>query len=154
MFIQILIGTALIVFTVIVAAAAMGLSLEIMDQSRGWLGRGRIHSKNTLAIAALALWLVAIMTVIVWIWTVAFLVLGVFDDFEEALYFSIVSFTTLGFGDIILSEDWRLLSGFIAMDGFILFGLGTAFMFDVLTGLRSNLAEARARQKLEGYSED
>lgn len=62
--------------------------------------------------------------------------LGIFADFEASLYFSMISFTTLGFGDVILPDNWRLLSGFIATDGFILFGLNTAFLFEVLRRLR------------------
>ena len=43
----------------------------------------------------------------VWIWAAAFIGLGTFEFLEPALYFSVVSFTALGFGDITLSEQRR-----------------------------------------------
>jgi voltage-gated potassium channel Kch len=48
---------------------------------------------------------------------------------ERALYFSTVTFTTLGYGDITLQERWQLLSSFEAANGIILFGVSTAFVF-------------------------
>src|SRR5512134_1141270 len=60
------------------------------------------------------------------------LVLGVLADWNTAVYFSIVTMTSVGYGDVILSGDWRLLAAFQAMNGMLLFGLTTAFLFTVL----------------------
>jgi hypothetical protein len=51
---------------------------------------------------------------------------------EEAIYFSFVTFTTLGYGDITLGEGWRLLSGIEALNGIILLGWTTAMLFTVV----------------------
>ena len=56
--------------------------------------------------------------------------------------FSLVSFTTLGFGDILLDEPYRLLSGMMAADGLILFGLTTAFLIEFIRSLHVAQAEA------------
>jgi voltage-gated potassium channel Kch len=48
---------------------------------------------------------------------------------EEALYFSTVTFTTLGYGDVVLSPDWRLLSAFQSANGTIIVGWTTAMVF-------------------------
>jgi hypothetical protein len=53
-------------------------------------------------------------------------------DFETAVYFSFVTFTTLCYGDITLSEGWRLLSGIQALNGILLVGWSTALMFAVV----------------------
>jgi len=58
--------------------------------------------------------------------------LGCFSSLEESLYFSMVSFTALGFGDLTLPQEWRILSGMIAANGLVLFGLNTAFLIEVL----------------------
>jgi len=63
------------------------------------------------------------------IWAVAYLQTGAFSSFEEAMYFSVVSFTTLGLGDITLSEQWRLLGAFEAANGIVMFGWSTALVF-------------------------
>jgi len=51
---------------------------------------------------------------------------------SEAFYFSIVTFTTLGYGDITLDENWRILSGMEAMVGITVFGLTTALTFAIV----------------------
>lgn len=57
---------------------------------------------------------------------------GQFESFSEALYFSIVTFTTLGYGDISLTSDWRLLSGLEAINGIMLIGWSTAMMYSLI----------------------
>ncbi|MEM9898581.1 MAG: ion channel, partial [Pseudomonadota bacterium] len=61
---------------------------------------------------------------------------GIFDRLDTSYYFSLVAYTTLGFGDIILPENWRILSGLIAANGFLIFGWSTAFQVEYLNNLR------------------
>lgn len=49
-----------------------------------------------------------------------------FADRETAYYFSITSYTTLGYGDIVLPRPWRIMGGFEAMVGVLMFGWSTA----------------------------
>ena len=58
-----------------------------------------------------------------------------FTDFSETVYFSMVTFTTLGYGDISLSSDWRLLSGLEAINGIMLIGWSTAMMFSLIQNI-------------------
>jgi hypothetical protein len=62
------------------------------------------------------------------LWAWLFVLLGEFDSFATALYFSAVTFATLGYGDLVLSESWRLLSGLEAANGILMFGVSTAVM--------------------------
>ncbi len=55
-----------------------------------------------------------------------------FSSFTDTVYFSLVTFTTLGYGDISLSSDWRLLSGLEAINGIMLIGWSTAMMFSLI----------------------
>ncbi len=55
-----------------------------------------------------------------------------FETLEKAIYFSLVTFTTLGYGEITISSSGRILSGFEAMNGVLLLGWTTAMMFSVL----------------------
>ena len=51
------------------------------------------------------------------------------NKFEDALYFSFITFTTVGYGDVTLSGEWRLLSGIEAMNGILLFGWSSALVY-------------------------
>jgi hypothetical protein len=62
------------------------------------------------------------------LWAALFLLLGEFNDFTTALYFSGVTFATLGYGDVVLSPQWRLLSPLEAANGILMFGVSTAIM--------------------------
>jgi len=65
-------------------------------------------------------------------WAEAFLLLGAIDRFETAFYFSTVTFTTLGYGDVVLGERWRMLASFEAVIGIIIFGWTTALVVAVV----------------------
>ena len=69
------------------------------------------------------------------VWAMAYLYMlppDVLASFEEAIYFSFVTFTTLGYGDIVLTEVWRIFSGVEALNGVLLIGWSTAMLFAVV----------------------
>ena len=68
----------------------------------------------------------------VFVWALVYMWVGVFQKMEAALYFSTVTFTTLGYGDILLDEKWRLMAAFEAANGIIIFGLTTAVVVGVV----------------------
>lgn len=76
------------------------------------------------------------MTLAVWAWALTMLVLGIFETLELSVYFALVAFTTLGFGDVLLPLEWRLLGGMAALNGLLNIGLVTAAMVEVLRQLR------------------
>jgi len=60
------------------------------------------------------------------------------EQLETALYFSMVTFTTLGYGDVTMSPDWRLLASFEAANGIIMFGWTTALIAAVIQRLATD----------------
>ena len=72
-------------------------------------------------------------------WAVVFMVCGEFPVFATACYHSAVNYTTLGYGDVIMSESWRLLGPLEAANGMLLFGVSTALIFAVI----QRMAEAK-----------
>lgn len=65
------------------------------------------------------------------LWAGLYVWVDALPTFQEALYFSLVTFTTLGYGDITLHEDWRMLGAFQAANGILMFGWTTALIVAV-----------------------
>lgn len=79
------------------------------------------------------------------IWAALFMMLGEFDDLATALYHSGVNFATLGYGDIVMSERWRLLGPLEAANGILMFGVSTAVMTAaVMDVIKRNLVSHNA----------
>ena len=131
----------------ILIAAASALVLEGMFQrSSKWLLREPHRPKLVLLLVGVSVWALAIITASVWLWAFVFLWLGALHTLEEAVYFSLVSFTTLGFGDVVLPREWRILSGMAGANGFLNFGLLTALMVEALRHVRLGQFEARRQR--------
>ncbi|MFN3188995.1 MAG: potassium channel family protein [Aureliella sp.] len=76
-----------------------------------------------------------LVDIVMWALLLKWLDPDTFDGFESALYFSAVTYTSLGYGDIVLDSRWRLLCGFEAIDGLMLFGVSTALLFIIFQRL-------------------
>ncbi len=143
MFVQLILGSALIGATV-VAAALSWLALEIMlMRIRPWVLRPPHGMKLTIVLSLAMFWTLLMMTAAVWIWAIALWLLQIFVTFEASVYFALVAFTTLGFGDILLPQDWRLLGGLAAANGLLIFGLLTAMLVETLGQTRSHQRDHR-----------
>ncbi len=91
---------------------------------------------QSAAILTVILVLFLLHSIEIWMFAVLYLLLGEFSSFEEALYFSTSTFTTVGFGDVYLDKQWRLLSAMESAAGFLLIGWSTAFLVSVTAKLR------------------
>ena len=74
-------------------------------------------------------------TVQVWLWALAFALLGAFETLSNAIYFSIVTYTTLGYGDVTLRDGLRIFGAMASITGLLNFGLSTAFLVSVFNQL-------------------
>ncbi len=77
------------------------------------------------------------------LWAAFYYAQGLFSDFETSLYFSMVSFTTIGYGDVLLPRNWRLLGVIEGFSGVVLCGVSTGFIFAVINAM----FQARLRQR-------
>jgi hypothetical protein len=64
----------------------------------------------------------------IWLYAGLYRIAGAIPDLETALYFSTASFTTIGYGDVVLGPDWRLIGAIEGANGLLLFGWSTAFL--------------------------
>ncbi len=133
--IQLLIGIILICITVVIHAVALDFLIRRIDSSRNSMKLIlKRHWKIPLLVFAV-LGTFGAHIVQIWLWAIFYIYIGEMQNLEEALYFSTSAFTTVGFGDIYLDENWRLVSSFQSANGFILFGWSTAFIFEVMSRL-------------------
>ena len=131
---NILVGILLIVITILIHSVATKYIIHIIKRKR--------NPKNTHIGQSNEFW-VAVMVLIMFlaslseasVWAFVYHWLGALPDFRSSLYFSIVTFTTLGYGDITLNESWRLLASFEATLGIIVFGWSTAIVMAVVQKL-------------------
>lgn len=140
MFAQLFIGSLLILCSIMIATTSWWALEAILIRLHGWSVRPP-HGPKLVAILSLALfWTLLMMTVSVWLWAISLYWLDIFITLEASVYFALVAFTTLGFGDILLPQEWRLLGGMAAANGLLAFGLLTAILVEILR-------DTRARQR-------
>ena len=53
-------------------------------------------------------------------------------SFQEAIYFSLITFTTVGYGDVVIDSEWKIMAGLEAINGIMMVGWSTALMFSYL----------------------
>lgn len=98
------------------------------------------RAMRTAAVISVSLaFIVLAHTLQVWLWAGVWIWSDVLTDWNEALYFSLVTYTTLGYGDIVLGPGLRIFAAFAAVAGLLAFGLSTAY----LVALISRIFEGR-----------
>jgi hypothetical protein len=146
MLLQLAFGSALILATVLFAGLmAWGLE-SLLAAAHDWLLREPHRPRMALLLSLAAVWSLATLTSAVWIWATALWLIDAFPTLEESVYFALVCFTTLGFGDILLPVEWRLLGGLAAANGFMIFGLMVAMLAEVLRHIRMRQIESLAEE--------
>lgn len=122
---HVIVGSLLVLLTTFVHAGGTMAALAGLRRAhrieRTHIGRAFMVSSLVVGMFLLSLFEAVL-------WALAFLQVGAVPDFETALYFSLVTFTTLGYGDVTLGPDWRMLSAFEAANGIIMFGWTTALV--------------------------
>lgn len=129
------VGASAVLCTIIIRALAVSATINFIRRERrlGRVGAGFVIDLSIVALAisvALVAHLIEIAT-----WAVLFLVCGEFSDFGNAFYHSAVNYTTLGYGDVIMTPSWRMLGPLEAANGMLMFGVSTAIIFAVIQRL-------------------
>jgi Ion channel len=154
MLLTLMAGTALLLGSLLSYGMAMTLILHVVVRliRSGYSGLGFWKHVAVMMIVTL-ITAVAHLTQIA-LWAVALLLCGQVSGFETAFYLSAENYTALGYGDIILQGQWRLLGPLEAMNGLLFFGLSTAVLFAVMSHLIVNRlrTELRYARRVAGTS--
>ena len=132
MLIPLVIGGAVLLLNMLIQVAAIVVMLRMIMHRRE---TGRISTGFGDDVRILIVVLVVLFAghlVQIGVWASVFLMFEEFTDFATAFYHSTVNFATLGYGDIVMSERWRLLGALQAASGVLMFGLSTSTLFAVM----------------------
>jgi len=78
-------------------------------------------------------WMILLHLGEITVWALFYLLKGVIPDLQSSWYFSAVTYTTTGYGDVVLPEAWRLTGGVEALTGILMCGWSTGFFFAVVS---------------------
>jgi ion channel len=121
-----------------------------------WLIKHRPTAEHEFRVIRNSFLLTSVFTVIVilhlletLIWAAFYDLWSIFGDLETSWYFSLGSYSTIGYGDVVLPARWRMLGGIEGITGVLLCGLSTAFFFGVVNEMfasRTRHRSARSRK--------
>ena len=129
------IGMFLMAITVLIHAYGSSLWMNYMLATYTRRNGIVVDAKVSRVLLLTAVVLLSLHLLEVFIWASAYRLLvplSEIDTLETAFYFSLVTFTSLGYGDVTLGPQWRILSGMEALNGVLLVGWTTAFLYAVL----------------------
>jgi hypothetical protein len=140
------VGAVAVLCTIFIHALAIGATVNFFryEGERGVTGTGLLVDLPILALT-IAIAFVAHLIEIT-LWAALFVICGEFKDFAGAYCHSAVNYSTLGYGDVIMSPSWKLLGPLEAADGALMFGVSTAMIFSVIQRLiLTRFADLRAQ---------
>jgi hypothetical protein len=125
-------GAALLALTVVVHMTGMvalfrWLLVHVQSEKRLW--------PVTWLLIRFAWALIAVHLLEIAVWALFYLGRGCLPDLESALYFSGVTYSTVGYGDLVLPEAWRLLGPIEGLTGILMCGLSTGLFFALISKL-------------------
>lgn len=139
-----LLGSLLTILTVATHAAGSVGGIRILKRFAARNPNSASLIRMIAILCGTALFLFLLHFVESLLWAIAYLAIPSINEIttiEEATYFSVVTFATLGYGDVVINQPWRLLSGIQAMNGLIIMGWSTALFLAVLQRLWSSFDE-------------
>jgi Ion channel len=135
MILPLVVATVLLLGGLLAYAAAMHLIVRVMVRLIRSGSSDLGFWKSTAVMTIVMLITAAAHLIQIALWAAAFLLCGQVSTFETAFCLSAQNFTAFGYGDVVLSERWRLLSPLEATNGLLFFGMSTAVLFAIMSQL-------------------
>ena len=119
-------AVALVCITVVIQVALTFFVLRLFRLFDHFSNHGRITFVRMAALVIMVLTILAGHLIQITVWATTFYLLAFFDDFWSAQYFAAETYTTLGYGDLLLPPEHRMLAGWLAIHGLLMVGWSTA----------------------------
>ena len=123
---------ALCLMTLCVTIHAGGVTVALRRLRRHPYS-GQRFWRGTLFFSCIAGWMILLHLCEISVWAFAYVWRDAMSDLPSALYFSAVTYTTTGYGDLVLPEEWRLVGGVEALTGILMCGWSTGFFVAVVS---------------------
>ena len=126
---RLLFGFSMMAICVMIHAGGLAWALRWLRR-HGGLPAG--FWPGTRLFVGIAVWVVSLHLLEISVWAAAFTWNGAMPDMTSALYFSAVTYTTTGYGDLVLPQAYRLDGGIEALTGILMCGWSTGFFFAIV----------------------
>jgi len=134
-FAPLIIGLPATLGTIVIHGVAVATIVNVFRYQRR-LGRAGVRFWTDVGfVAGVTIFALAAHLLEILIWAVVFYLCGEFAQFATAFYHSSMNYTTLGYGDVVMSQSWKLFGPLEAANGMLMFGVSTAMIFVVIQGL-------------------
>jgi hypothetical protein len=138
---EIFLGVGMMLVTTSIQAMFMVGGFRVSQWKVARFGRAKGEAKRAVLISVFTAWMFLAIVMETWLWALLYRVhpgISALPDLGTAFYFSMVTFTSLGYGDIVLSRKWRTLAPIQAANGVIIFGWTTALIFEFIQRMYRN----------------
>lgn len=132
---QLIWGTVVLSACAVLHVGLVAVTIEILEKLGTW---ARTYSRilRTALVTGAAFGMIVVShTAQVWLWAHVLMWMGAFDYLYDALYFSLVTYTTVGYGDLVLPVEFRVFGAFGGVTGILCFGISTAFLVALINRL-------------------
>src|SRR5262245_43113908 len=138
------VGAVAAILTILVHALALSATVNVVRREKRLRRMGASFGIDFGIVTAVTALAFAAHLLEIALWAAVFMLCGEFPSFGLAFDHSAVNYTTLGYGNVIMSPRWRLLGPLEAANGMLMFGLSTALIFAVIEALiRARFADLR-----------
>lgn len=125
---QLIWGSLVLILCLTLETAILLQCAQALKRMSRRFGAG-LKPRHTMMLIFVALsYIIFAHTLQVWIWSSGFVLAEALPDWNTAIYFSLVTYTTLGYGDVVLGPGLRIFAAFASVTGLLGFGLSTAFL--------------------------
>ncbi len=143
---ELLVASGIVAVCVVIHIIGMVMLIEWLLGRRATLERKTGMTQFTLLLILVFAIVILLHLAETAIWATFYHWRSLFPDYETSLYFSLGSYTTIGYGDVVLPQRWRLLGAIEGISGVLLCGLSTAFIFAIVNALFQIRMQQRVRR--------
>jgi len=144
MVVKILIATALLTLCVVIHAGGITWAVR---QVRRREAPGQPLWPWLRLFVCVAAWIVVLHVAEITMWSLVYVWGDAIEGIQSAAYFSVATYTTTGYGDVVLPEDWRLVGAIESLTGILMCGWSTGFFFAVVSRMYADPAPATKNTK-------